>query len=341
MQKTQTTQADVAEMVYPIHQATYLAQNLAEELASPLASRIRTNLKEVDKILNPFLGGTLITVLGRPQNGKSFFSDYMLNTTMEQIVEKGEAHKKITILISMEVSVEVTALKWMVRHSHVPLSKVLRGECDPGDLERIDTAAYKVMGLPLIIIGHSSQRSRENKRIRPNMTPESINDALDYVFNEYKNPETGDVLDPAIIVTDYLQLMHVPNNADRRGFFTDAMRWAKDVALWGGCPHIFNIQAKREVDERDIKIPQLGDGGETAAIEQFSDVVFSVHMPKVYNIETMPEFTTWNIPEITVTDHLYYLVLLKQKDGFANKGWIFYADFDGLNLKEFKQRNHH
>ena len=169
------------------------------------------------------------------------------------------------------------------------------------------------MGLPLIIIGHSSQRSKENKRIRPNLSPDSINDALEFIFNEYKQADTEKSVDPRLIVTDYLQLLHVPHNADRRGFFTDAMRWAKDVALWGGCPHVLNIQAKREVDDRDVKIPLIGDGGETAAIEQFSDIVFSCHMPKVYNIEKMREFQTWNIPELIVTDELMYIVLLSRK----------------------------
>lgn len=333
------TKQDYGEMVYPISHAAFLAQDMAQQLASPLAWKIKTYLPTVDEVLNPMLGGALITVLGRPQNAKSFFSDYMLRVTMDEIIRNKKQAEQIVILVNSEVSVEITALKWMARYSKVPLSKILRGECDPEDLEKVDDSAYKIMGLPMVIIGHSSGRTRDNKRVRPNLTPDSINGALEYIFNEYKVADSDKAVDPRLIVTDYLQLLHVPPAADRRSYFTEAMRWAKDVALWGGCPHILNVQAKREVDGRDVKIPLLGDGGEAAAIEQFSDVVFSVHMPKVYNIEEMRAFDMWNIPELVVTDYLLYIVLLKQKDGFANKGWVFHCDFDNLDLKPFNIRH--
>jgi len=328
---------DVAETVFPAWQAADLALQLAQDLSSPMSTKLTTGLTAVDKVLNPMLRDRLITVLGRPANAKSFFADYLLASTIDKIMKTGKQNEQVVILISAEVSVEVTALKWMVRYSkNVSLEKVLRGECSKNDLEEVETASYRVLGLPLIIIGHSSERSKENKRVRPMLSPDVIDKALEYIFNEYKNPITGGVIEPQLIVTDYLQLLHKPPNFNgpERVFFSDCMRWAKDVALWGGCPHVINVQAKREVDDREIKIPQLSDGMETAAIEQFSDIVFSVHMPKTYNIQLMRAFSSWNLPETVVTDDMIYLALLKQKDGRANRCWIYHADFDTLGLIE-------
>lgn len=323
---------DIAENVYPMWQAAQLATDTAYDLTSPLALRIKTGLAGVDDILNPQLGGSVISVLGRPQNAKSFLADCILSNVVDEIVAQEKQYEQAVIINAAEVSVEVTALKWMARFSNVPLRKILRGECNPQDLKKLDNSLYQIMGYPIFIIGHSSRRSKENKRVRPEMSPDSINRSLEYIFNTYRNPESDSQIEPKLIVTDYLQLLHVPFGMDRRAFSIEAMRWSKDVALWGGCSHIFNIQAGRQVDERKIPIPQLGDGQETAAIEQFSDVVLSVFMPKVYNMETVPAINTWKLPEVKVTNDMVYVTLLKQKDGEANKAWIFKAMFDEMRL---------
>jgi replicative DNA helicase len=322
----------IAENVFPMWQAASLAADTARDLASPLALRIKTGLVGVDDILNPQLGGSVISVLGRPQNAKSFLSDCILANVVQEIIEQGKQYEQAVIINAAEVSVEVTALKWMAKFSKIPMRKILRGECDPEDLQKLDNSLYQIMGYPIFVIGHSSRRSKENKRVRPEMSPDSINRSLEYIFNTYRNPETDATIDPKLIVTDYLQLLHVPRGMDRRAFSIEAMRWSKDVALWGGCPHIFNIQAGRQVDDRKIPIPQLGDGQETAAIEQFSDVVMSVFMPKVYNMDTVPGINTWGLPEVKVTNDMVYVTLLKQKDGEANKAWIFKALFDEMKL---------
>lgn len=332
---------NIEEVVYPAWQAGTLAQDMYYALKDDVSKTIKTHIPSVDEVVNPFFPGTLISILGRPQNAKTFMSMYILQENLRKLQETQAAKNEVCILITTEVSVEVAALQWMARASNVPVAKVLRGELSKEDLVALDDSVYQVMGLPLFIVGHSVQRAKDNRRTRPALSPNKLNDAMEYILNNYREPETDTFIEPKLIVTDYLQRLH--NDDPRKGtvdFYSGAVDWAKDISLWAGCTHILNVQAKREVDERQIKIPMLGDGMNTSNIEQTSDLVFSVHMPKVYNLQTMPEFQSWGIPQLIVTDNLIYLTLLKQKEGVANKAWVFEGDMGRLKLDEINLSGH-
>lgn len=249
-------------------------------------------------------------------------------------MESGNTNEKC-VLITTEVPVEIAALQWMARLSKITVSSVLRGELTQPQLKQLDNAAYEIMGLPLIIVGHSTQRSKDNRRKRPKLSPKTLDNSIEYILNEYKDSKSDKYIEPRLIVTDYLQRLHKDNDRDNDvSAYSAAVNWAKDVAIWAGCTHILNVQARREVDDYDIKIPMLGDGQWTSNVEQSGDVIFSVHMPKVYNIDVMPALSSWDLPETLVTDNLIYLALLKQKDGVANKCWQFYGNMGTLELHE-------
>lgn len=328
---------NISEVVYPISDATYLAQDMATRMITNQREGrgVRIGLPELDEVVNPFFETNLISVIGRPQNAKTFLSMYILQETMNRMLNKNAPTNEACILVTTEVTVEVAALQWMARASGIPVSKVVRGELDPREMKQLGDSAYKVNGLPLFIIGHSSQRDSKDRRKRPSLTPEVIENGIDHIINNYKDPRTDKFIEPTLIVTDYLQRIHRPRG-DKRSktdFFSDCVDWAKDLAFWASCPHILNVQARRVVDERDVKIPMIGDGEWTANIEQSSDVIFSTHMPKVYNIQMMREFSSWGIPELLVNDNMIYLTLLKQKEGTANKCWVLEGEMGLLKLK--------
>lgn len=326
---------EIEEIVFPAWQAGSLAQDMAHDLVQNVQNTVTTGIPGIDKVVNPFFPGTLISIIGRPANAKTAISMYMLQQTMNKMIANHSRKNEACILITTEVSVEVAALQWMARMSNIPVSKVLRGELSESDLIHIDDSVIQVIGLPLFIIGHSTQRSKENRRTRPALSPNRLNDAMEYILNNYRDPETDQFIEPKLIVTDYLQRLHKDDaRANTTDFYSGAVDWAKDVALWAGATHILNVQAKRDVDDRPIKIPMLGDGMNTSNIEHSSDVVFAVHMPKVYNIQKMPAFQSWGIPELIVNNNMIYVVLEKQKDGPANSAWVFEGDISKLDIRE-------
>jgi replicative DNA helicase len=325
---------NIPDIVFPMWQAAGNAVDMARELASPTLTKLTTGLPEVDKYLNPFLSGYLISMIARPGHGKTFFSDYMLMRAMSQISTSGREESEAVVLISTEVPVEVAALKWMARFSGISVQRVIRGECTLGEIEQIEEASYKLMGYPIFFIGHSEQRGKNGKKSRPNLAPETIDKGLDYIINTFKNSQ-GDFLEIKLLVTDYLQQLKRPMNTQETSFYSYCVDWAKDVAVWSGAPHLLNVQAGRQVDERPVQIPLIGDPQWTSNVEQTSTVVLSGFRPDQAKVKTMPPI--WNqTPELAVTPALFYLTLLKQKEAISNKVWPLHMDFNNYGLSSYK-----
>lgn len=321
------------EMVYSMWQAAMNATEMARELSDPSVTKIKTGLESVDQFLNPFIGSNLISIIGRPGHAKTFFTDYMLMRTMTEIIEKGNEDSEGVVLINTEVPVEVTALKWMSRYSGVLVSKTMRGECTPEDIQKIDDSVYKVIGYPIFFVGYSEQRSKVGRKARPNLNPDTLNDALDYVINTFKT-QNDQFLKIRLMVTDYLQQMQKPSNISNPDFYRDCVDWAKNAAVWAGAAHLLNVQAKEDVDSREVQIPMISDAQWTSNVGQTSTVVMSVHRPEQSKLKRMPAI--WGqTPEVPVKPDMLYLALLKQKEAISNKVWLLKMGFNDYSLSEY------
>lgn len=330
------TNVNIQDAVYPISRAAALAEELAYDIKNPDKKiSFSTGLPFVDDVLNPQLPGSLMTNLGRPSNGKTFFSNYLLLETMNRIKEEDRPPNEICVLVTTETSVEVTVLYWLSRISGVPVRKILRGEVTELDLDKISSSVYQLMGLPFFIIGNSSQRNRKSgRREMPKLGPQTITNAVDFILNEFKEEQTGKQYEIKFMVTDYLQNLWKPDHKQERTFYSETVSWAKDMAIFTGGIHLLNVQAKREVDDYEVKIPLKKDGMETSAIEHKSQIMWSTHIPASYLLELMPAIRKGkvNIPELPVQDNLMYLSLIKQQEGAANYIWPLLMDFNTLGL---------
>lgn len=104
---------------------------------------------------------------------------------------------------------------------------------------------------------------------------------------------------------------------------------AKDCALSFGCTTLLGVQAKREVSDRDLKIPRQSDAQESSNVEQTSDKIISLWYPwktekvnstvktmrmdpKLVSSEKSAKYTqeTWK-----VTENLLLVGIPKQKMG--------------------------
>jgi replicative DNA helicase len=116
------------------------------------------------------------------------------------------------------------------------------------------------------------------------------------------------------------------------------LTYLKDFGFALKCPFVAGVQAKREVDSRQIQIPGMDDGQWTSNIEQDSDKIITVTRPVKYRNEgdlfgTMP-----------VRGHgQILLTLAKQKlgkDGIPV--WAYfdpaYNKFDQLEMDHYDLR---
>jgi len=104
---------------------------------------------------------------------------------------------------------------------------------------------------------------------------------------------------------------------NRRLQVFDSMNRAKDMALALGCPVLLGCQAKRDVLERDWKLPRMSDGEETSNIEHTTDKMLSFWYPKM----SEPLGEMLGKTGIVVTEDLMICSLAKQRYGPAGIWW--------------------
>lgn len=328
-----TDKQQLADNVFPAWKAVNLAQDYVEqtqlEAQSGFANAVRFGLKDVDEVLDPMTGGDFVPILGRPANGKTLLARHIFKNKVRQLVEQGK-ESQVGIWITYEVSVEREMMYWIAQDAGISVTEMKRGIIQPKEWERFNLAALKVASMPVFLVGHTTMRDHSNRRRRPYLPPDVVSQALDYIMNEYRTEE-NEPIEPAVMVLDYLQRMHKPPRLDRQEHYLQCVDWCKDTALWGDCPFIVPVQARREVDDREIKLPGLADGQWTSNIEQSADIAMSAWMPKTGKKDKTPSFA--GLPEIPVTDNLMLFGILKQKDAPAPKVYPLHVEPQYLKVE--------
>jgi replicative DNA helicase len=93
---------------------------------------------------------------------------------------------------------------------------------------------------------------------------------------------------PDIVIVDYLQLMGVDGQYDRRDQELGEMsRGCKQIAKDYNIPVIAAAQLSRKVEERGDKRPVLADLRESGNLEQDADVVIFLYRDEQYNSEAV------------------------------------------------------
>jgi replicative DNA helicase len=305
------------DLVYTPGQVSELTLKEIERRASDKSPGILFGLPNVDSKLVPLRPGELTVLLGRPSMYKSGLAQWWVRRIAEEQLSKND--DKIALYVTTEMAIEELGLYDLAVGARLNASVVARGELTEQMVEQLERAAVRRASLPLWLLGHSLALRR--KRLSINMF--TIERALFWI--EDKMTFTA-----KIIFIDYLNLLdssreagHTPSG-DRRYDMMEVVKCAKDMALHLGCPVVLLAQAKREVDEREWKVPTMSDGMETSAIEQYSDKIMSVWYPNVSdpggNI-TSPSGRAYKI-----TPNLLFLALLKQKNGLSGGVWPLYVD---------------
>ena len=294
---------DARDIIYtPSEISTFGLRNL-DGVKANRANGIKFGLQKVDTELNPLMPGDLVTVIGRPGNGKTGIMMWWARQRAAHLRKTDP--NRLVIYVTLEQSIEQLNAFDLAADTGVSLTKMVRGEFDEQERELMATAAARRVGKPLWFIGHSIERRKKRPQINIDLLGQALQEIEAWDEERY-------VID--MVFVDYLQRIKLPPKAESKTIALDEiLNRLKDGALTFGCPFVVGVQAKREVDDRNPPIPQMEDGQWTSGIEQVSDISLGVVRPRKYKAEGE------TFGKVAVEGDTQMIVsLMKQKMGPAN-----------------------
>lgn len=227
-------------------------QLLEDRGATPGAGGIPTGLIDLDIMLGGLRAGQLIIVAGRPGMGKSDLAvQTLLNVTR---------HGHAAVIASIEMNATELLDRYLASLAHLNHDLIRDGRLSNTDWAHITDAAGILNTIPLHVIDD------------PAATIPSIRDAAKRVP------------DLAVIVVDYLQLLHTTSRRDRNREqeVAELSRALKRLARTLDVPVIAMAQLNRNLETRADKRPVLSDLRESGAIENDADVVLGLYRDDYY-----------------------------------------------------------
>ena len=103
---------------------------------------IPLGLASIDADLNPLLPGDLVTVIGRPGNGKTGFMMRWARWRARKLLEQGD-HDRIVIYLTYEQHIEDLHAFHVAAEERINVRSMARGEITDHDWERIQIAGAK------------------------------------------------------------------------------------------------------------------------------------------------------------------------------------------------------
>jgi replicative DNA helicase len=202
---------------------------------------------------------------------------------------------------SLEMSAPQLANRIISEQTDIPSHRILRGEIDPGDFDRIAQVAREMETMPLYIdetgglaISQLAARARRLRRQR----------GLD------------------LLVIDYIQLLQGSSHRAAQGRVqevTEITTGLKTLAKELNVPILALSQLSRQVESRDDKRPQLSDLRESGSIEQDADIVLFVFREEYYLKNKEPrmgteEYFKWQT-EMALVHGKAEVIIGKQRHG--------------------------
>lgn len=235
--------------------------------------------RPVDEAFLPVWPGEMITVIGRPGNGKTGLMMWWARSWAQELKRRGEKNRCV-LYVTYEQTVEELSVFNLAAETRVSITKMAMGANTDQEWEKIKEAGARRVELPLWFMGHSFERRNGQKR--PPMNPDNIGQAILNIQDwDGENKREVDM-----VFVDYLQRIPVEGRSESKTVaHSEQLDTLKDIAMQYGTRLIVGVQAKREVEERKIPIPSQEDGQWTSNIEQASDGVLTVCRPRKYKQE--------------------------------------------------------
>ncbi len=280
----------------------------------------------------PVWPGEMVTVIGRPGNGKTGLMMWWART-WAKILQGRSDPNRLVVYITYEQTIEELDSFQMAAETHLSMTDFALGQVDDAGLEKVKAARARRAELPLWFMGHSYERRSGQKR--PQMTVDVIEQSLRDIqaWSEDSHREID------MVFVDYLQRMPFAGRTESKAIgHANQLDGLKEIAMSLGTRLVVGVQAGRDVDSRDIPIPTQDDGQWTSNIEQASDGILTVCRPRKYRQEDEP----FGSQMVKGFDQMI-LTVAKRKMGADNFArWIrfnpIYNQADSLEEKYYKIR---
>lgn len=259
---------------------------------------LSTGLHDLDQLITGLNKSDLMILAARPAMGKSSLA---LNIALS--VAKANPTRPIAFF-SLEMSKEQLATRLLSNESFVELGKLLTGQLELDDWNKISLA--------------SSALAQTDIRIddNPSITVAEMNAKCRRMDNL------------ALVIIDYLQLMtsagmRSSNGENRQQIVSDISRSLKIMAKELNVPVLCLSQLSRANESRTDKRPMMSDLRESGAIEQDADEVLFIYRDDYYN-KASPEP---NVAEVIVAKNRHggtgtvKLQWMPQFTSFADREW--------------------
>jgi replicative DNA helicase len=273
---------------------------------------IRWGIPAVDQHVIPMRPGDLVGLVARPGHGKSAMLAYLARTEAKRIIERGASGSEVVVYVTWESSAE-----------EIETFFLSDGEWSASDIawgrvpyEEVAKRLAHRASFPVWTIGHSIARAGQPT---PRMTLPAVLDAIESMEEDYG-------VKPTLMLFDYLQLIPVGTASNRVEQVLEAPPLIKELALRVGAPAVCGVQAARQVDERQWKVPQPHDCQWGSSIEQAADKLFGLWRPirteppgaPPLEIEFADEGRTLSA---NIDDRLLIMQLLKQRGDAGRRTW--------------------
>ncbi len=222
---------------------------------------VPSGFTKLDEMTSGWQKSDLVIIAGRPAMGKTSFA---LSIAKNIAVD----YRIPTAFFSLEMSNLQLVNRLISNTCEIDSSKVMNGQLDDAEWNRLDKNIRKLEGAPLYLDD------------TPGLSIFELRTKARRLVREKKIK---------IIMIDYLQLMNASGMrfGSRQEEVSNISRSLKQLAKELDIPVLALSQLNRSVEQRDKadgKRPQLSDLRESGAIEQDADMVLFVHRPEYYHI---------------------------------------------------------
>lgn len=277
--------------------------------------------KKMRDRIYPLFPGEVFSVIARPGHAKTSVMMFWARQRAKWLVENNY-EKRAVIYATWEQSVEELHSFYLAAEQKISITKMAKGDLTEADWEMVKAGTAKRVNEPLWFIGHSMIRKSGRKPI----TVENLAQAIELVTSR------GFEVDNVYV--DYLQRIQ-PADARQEPVqaYTQIMTDLKNLALGFAVPLTVGVQARREVDDLKVQIPEANHAQWTSNIEQTSDRMISLVRPRRYR----KEGEMFGSRKVEGQNQLL-VNTLKQKLGEANFAeWLsFNPMYNLLDEKEFQ-----
>lgn len=216
---------------------------------------VPTGFTDLDRSTQGWQPGELVIIAARPSVGKTAFA---LNSA------RCAAKTHPTVVFSLEMSRDALLQRMLCSEACVDSFLLKTGGADASVFQRIARAMDRLRALSLLIDDTA---------------------ALSLALLRHRARRMVSEGRCALLVVDYLQLMHANRREGRVQEVSDISAGLKAIAREFNIPVIAISQLSRESEKRHDRRPQLSDLRDSGTIEQDADVVLMLYREGMHNQE--------------------------------------------------------